>query len=390
VRLKRNYEYIVLGLGGFGSAAAYWLARSAGSEVLGLEQFELGHVRGESQDHSRIIRLSYHTPGYVKLAKHAYRAWAEVERDGGEQLILRTGGLDFAPRVSAIPLSNYSDSMDAAGVPYERLDAEEIMRRWPPFRLRDDIQGLYQPESGIAMAARANAAHQRLARAHGATLRAPVGVERIRPIGGEIALEVDGTEYRCRRLVITAGAWSNRALAPFGCRLPLTVTQEQVTYFAAPRLEDFHPERFPIWIWMDDPCFYGFPVFGEPGVKAGQDAGGQEVTAETRTFEPDLPALQRVQAFLASYIPAALGPILYTKTCLYTLTPDRDFVIDNVPGCPQALVAIGGGHGFKFASLIGRIVADLAVDGTTEHDLEPFRIDRAILQLENPPRHYMV
>ena len=380
----------MLGLGGFGSAAAYWLARRAGSEVLGLEQFELGHVRGESQDHSRIIRLSYHTRGYVELAKHAYTAWAEVERDAGERLILRTGGLDFAPRVSAIPLSNYSDSMDAAGVPYEKLDSREIMRRWPPFRLSDDIHGLYQAESGIAMAARANAAHQRLARAHGATLRAGVEVVVIAMDRGEIILEIEGQRCRCRRLVITAGAWSNRALGPFRCRLPLTVTQEQVTYFAASRLEDFGPDRFPIWIWMDDPCFYGFPVFGEPAVKAGQDAGGQEVTAETRTFEPDLPALQRVQSFLAAHLPDALGPILYTKTCLYTLTPDRDFVIDFVPGCPEAVVAIGGGHGFKFSSLIGRILADLAGDGVTQHNLEPFQIDRDILQLENPPRHYMV
>jgi sarcosine oxidase len=280
--------------------------------------------------------------------------------------------------------------MDAAGVGFERLDAQEIMRRWPPFRLDDDIHGLYQAESGIAMAARSNAAHQRLARAHGATLRAPVAVENIRPDAGEIALEVDGQVCRCRRLIITAGAWSNRPLAAFGLRLPLTVTQEQVTYFAAPRLDEFRPDRFPIWIWMDDPCFYGFPVFGEPGVKAGQDAGGQEVTAETRTFETDVPALQRVERFLARYIPGALGPILYTRTCLYTLTPDRDFVIDRIPGYPEALIAIGGGHGFKFASVIGKILADLAIEGTSEHDLVPFQIDRAILQLENPPRHYMV
>ena len=105
--MKSDFEYIVLGLGGFGSAAAYWLARRAGTEVLGLEQFELGHVRGESQDHSRIIRLSYHTPGYVELAKFAYRAWAELERDSGDQVVLRTGGLDIGPRESAIPLSSY-------------------------------------------------------------------------------------------------------------------------------------------------------------------------------------------------------------------------------------------------------------------------------------------
>jgi monomeric sarcosine oxidase len=388
--MKCDYEYIVLGLGGFGSAAAYWLARRAGDEVLGLEQFELGHVRGESQDHSRIIRLSYHTPGYVELAKAAYQAWDELERDSGEQLVLRTGGLDFAPRVSAIPLTNYSESMSAAGVDYESLDAREIMRRWPQFRLSDDIHGLYQSESGIAMAARANAAHQRMAREHGATLRDQVSVGEIRPLAGEIEIQVDGTPHRCRRLIITAGAWSNQALTPFGVRLPLVITQEQVTYFATARAADFQPDRFPIWIWMDDPCFYGFPVFGEAGPKAGQDAGGREVTVESRTFDPDLAALQRVHDFLAKYLPTALGPIIYTKTCLYSLTPDRDFVIDAVPDHPTALVAIGGGHGFKFASLIGRILSELAIDGRTGHDLEPFRIDRPILRLENPVRNYMV
>ncbi len=264
------------------------------------------------------------------------------------------------------------------------------MRRWPQFRLSDDIHGLYQSESGIAMAARANAAHQRMAREHGATLRDQVSVGEIRPLAGEIEIQVDGTPHRCRRLIITAGAWSNQALTPFGVRLPLVITQEQVTYFATARAADFQPDRFPIWIWMDDPCFYGFPVFGEAGPKAGQDAGGREVTVESRTFDPDLAALQRVHDFLAKYLPTALGPIIYTKTCLYSLTPDRDFVIDAVPDHPTALVAIGGGHGFKFASLIGRILSELAIDGRTEHDLEPFRIDRPILRLENPVRNYMV
>src|SRR6185312_9955866 len=182
--MRRDFEYIVVGLGGWGSAAAYWLSRRAGADVLGLEQFELEHTRCESQDHSRIIRLSYHTPGYVELAKHAYRAWAEVERDAGEQLVLRTGGLDFATRESAIPLTNYSGSMDAAGVAYEYLDAAEIRRRWPVLEVTDDIQGLFQPDSGIAMAARGNAAHARMAREHGATLVDRSPVERIRSVNG--------------------------------------------------------------------------------------------------------------------------------------------------------------------------------------------------------------
>lgn len=388
--MRRDYEYIVLGLGGWGSAAAYWLSRRAGADVLGLEQFELGHVRGESQDHSRIIRLSYHTPGYVELAKHAYTAWREVERDSGEQLVLRTGGLDFAPRESAIPLTNYSGSMDAAGVPYEHLDAAEIRRRWPQLTVTDDIHGLFQPESGIAMAARGNAAHVRMARAHGATLRDQAPVERIRPTGGEMEVVAGGVAYRCRKLVIAAGAWSNGALTHFGMHLPLRVTKEQVTYFGTPHLADFQPDRFPVWIWMDDPCFYGIPAFGEAGPKVGQDAGGLETTADTRSFEPDQAALKRTTDFLGKYIPRALGPIIYTKTCLYTLTPDRDFVLDRLPDYPNVAVGIGGGHGYKFASLIGRILSELAIDGSTEHNIEPFRIDRAILQLMNPPANYMV
>jgi sarcosine oxidase len=388
--VRRDYEYIVLGLGGWGSAAAYWLSRRAGADVLGLEQYELGHVRGESQDHSRIIRLSYHTPEYVELARHAYRAWAEVEREANERLVLRTGGLDFAPRESAIPLTNYSGSMDAAGVAYEHLDAAEIRRRWPVLQVTDDIHGLFQAESGIAMAARGNAAHVRMARAHGATLLDRTPVELIRPSGGEIEVAAGGTTYRCRRLVIAAGAWTNGALTHFGMRIPLRVTKEQVTYFATPYPADFEPGRFPVWIWMDDPSFYGFPIFGEAGPKVGQDAGGLETDPVTRTFEPDQAALGRTVAFLEKYIPRALGPIIYTKTCLYTLTPDRDFVIDRLPAHPNVVVGVGGGHGFKFASLVGQVLSELAVDGRTERNVEPFRIDRAILQLENPPVNYMV
>ena len=388
--MTTDFEYIVLGLGGFGCAAAYWLARRAGTEVLGLEQFELGHVRGESQDHSRIIRLSYHTPGYVELAKHAFRAWEELSRDSGEQVVLKTGGLDVGPRNSAIPLSSYSDSMDAAGVTYERLDAGEIMRRWPQWRLTDDMHGLYQEQSGIAMAARGNAAHVRMAREHGATLIDRSPVESIRPGSGEVEVRTADATYHCRRLVVTAGAWSNRALGSVGLELPLTVTKEQVTYFAAPDPSQFQPDRFPVWIWMDDPCFYGFPIFGEAGPKVGQDAGGQETTGDTRTFEPDQAALDRVLGFLERHLPGALGPIIYTKTCLYTLTPDRDFVLDVLPHHPEIAVAIGGGHGFKFASLVGQILSDLSIDAHTPRDLSPFRIDRPILQQKDPPRNYMV
>jgi sarcosine oxidase len=279
--------------------------------------------------------------------------------------------------------------MDAAGVPYEHLDAVEIMRRFPQFRLTDDIHGLYQEQSGIAMAARANAAHRRMAQEHGATLRESAPVTAIRNVGGEVTVEAGGITYRGRRLCIAAGPWSNRALAQFGIELPLEVTREQVMYFASPHAADFMPGRFPVWIWMDDPCFYGFPVFGEPGPKAAQDAGGYSTTGDTRNFEPDPENFSRVEAFLRARLPTALGPVIKTKTCLYTLTPDRDFVIDAVPGHENVFIAIGAGHAFKFASVIGRTLAELAADGCTPVDLAPFTLSRPIFKMKDPPKHYM-
>lgn len=388
--MRTDFEHIVLGLGGIGSAAAYWLSRRAGADVLGLEQFELGHVRGESQDHSRIIRLSYHRPDYVELAKQAYVAWEQVEADAGEQLVLRTGGLDLGPRKSAIPLETYMESMDACAVPYEHLDAAEIMRRWPPFRVGDEIHGVYQSQGGIAMAARANATHQKMARQHGATLRERAGVSYVRWVDGEFEVLSGETPYRSRRLVIAAGPWSNKALSHFDMRLPLEVTKEQVTYFAPPDLTPFDPQRFPVWIWMDDPSFYGFPVFGEPGTKVAQDAGGKPVDPDTRTFEPDDENFRRVFAFLERYLPSALGNVVYTKTCLYTLPPDRDFIIDSLPNYPQAAIAIGAGHAFKFASIIGKVLSELALDGKTNADISGFTLTRPILHEANPAKTYMV
>jgi len=387
--MKNEFEHIVIGLGGLGSAAAYWLSRRAGAEVLGLEQFELGHIRGESQDHSRIIRLSYHTPQYVRLAHQAYAAWSEVEKDSNEKLIVKTGGLDLWPENPAIPMSDYTNSLQACDIPYEILQAAEIRKRFPQFEITDDVSGMFQADAGIAPAAKCNAAHQHLARDHGAQLVEHAGIESVRKIGGAFELRCANASYRCKNLIVAAGPWSNSLLANFRLQLPLTITQEQVTYFATPHLSEFAPDRFPIWIWMDDPSFYGFPVYGEQAVKVGQDVGGHEVTAETRTFDVDPAALQRVEKFLKRKIPRAHGPILYTKSCLYTLTPDRDFVIDELPDVPNCFVTIGAGHAFKFASLIGKILCELAMDGKTDSDISKFKIDRPILREQNPAKNFL-
>jgi sarcosine oxidase len=399
----REYDVVVLGLGGIGSGAAYWLAKR-GAKVLGLEHFELGHSRGESHDHSRIIRYSYFSPAYVRLAKGAYAAWDELERDAGERVVFKTGGLDIRPRDGAIPLEPYAESMHSCGVPFERLDAAEIRRRWPVWQIDDEIHGLFQPDGGLVAAMRATAAHQRVAAAYGATLLERTAVTSVHAADGEITVDAGGARYRCGRLVIAAGPWTAAALAYFGKRVPLEVTKEQVIYFESRDLESFAFGRFPIWIWMDDPAYYGFPVFGEQGtVKITQDAGGRPVDADTRGFDEDPDITARVTGFLERHLPGALGPARLIKTCLYTLPPDRDFIVDVLPEHPTVSVAVGAGHAFKFASILGRILSELALDGSSVtlsssvtpslskvDDATSFKIDRPILQMESPPKSYMV
>jgi sarcosine oxidase len=392
--MKTAYEYIVVGCGGIGSAALYWLARAAGAEVLGIERFGLGHDRGESQDHSRIIRLSYHAPAYTTLTPHTYAVWREVEEESGVQLVLKTGGLDLELVEGQQPqyIGHYAESMRTAGIAHEQLTARQVSERWPQFVLPDAVQALYQPDSGLVDARKANAVHTTLARARGAMILERTPVRSIQPRGDTVEVRTDDATFTARRVVVASGAWSSTLLGGLGIQLPLTVTQEQVTYFQTPHLREFAPGRFPIWIWHGGPrsCFYGFPIYGEVATKAGQDVGGDVVTADTRTFEPNPRAAADLRRFLERYIPRSLGPELYTKTCLYTLTPDRDFVIDTLPEHPQIAIAIGAGHAFKFAGLLGRILGDLATQGETSYPIDAFRLSRPALTDPSFPASFMV
>ena len=384
----RDWDVIVIGLGGFGSAAAYWLSTRPGLRVLGLEQFEMDHPNGASQDHSRIIRLSYHRRDYVRLARRAYATWAEVEAASGARIVTKTGGIDLYPAGGATDQANYTGSLAAEGVPFERLGALEAMRRWPQWRLEDDTEVIFQAETGIADPNRGNPAHRALAVAHGATLREHAPVTGLRASGDEYEVTTsDGTVHRAGRVVVAADAWTNEVLAGLGRRLPLTITREQVTYFASPDPASFAPDRFPVWIWMDEPAFYGFPTYGLAGPKVAEDVGGEEITTATRTFEVNRASHARVTGFLERHLPGMVGPDLLTKTCIYTLTPERDFVLDRLPDHPGVVMALGAGHGFKFASVVGRILAELAIDGSTPSagEIGAFRVDRPLL-LEAKPR----
>ena len=375
--MKRAYEYVVVGVGGLGSAAAYRLAREAGTEVLALEQFKLGHDNGASQDHSRIIRLSYHDPAYTALTPHTYTAWAEVEEASGVQLVVKTGGLDIAP-ASCDAADRYGAAMTAAGIPFEELDAAEAMKRYPQWKLDGDERVLFQADSGLVDAGKAIAAQVALARLHGATVMDETPVHKLRPAGDGVEVVTDAGVFHAGRVVVCADAWTNRVLAGVGVSWPLTVTQEQVTYWATPRLRDFAPDRFPIFIWHGKD-YYGFPVYGEVATKAGIDVGGEVVTTETRTFEKNPRADEELTTFLDRHLPGYTGPELYTKTCLYTMPPDRTFTLDTLPGYPQIVVAQGAAHAFKFAALIGRIMADLAVRGRTDYPIAAFSASRPAL-----------
>lgn len=378
-----TFDAVVVGLGGIGSAAAYRLAATPGRRVLGLEQFELGHDRGASQDVSRITRLSYHRQEYVELAIRAQAAWREVEAASGEQIVTITGGLDLAPPGSADPIDDYATAMAGAGVPFEWLDEVDVVRRWPQWRPDPGTRAIFQANGGIADPERGNAAHQRLAREHGATILERTKVTAIRDHAG--ALEVataDGRTFATGAVVLAADAWTNDLLAPLGRALPLRVTREQVTWFAPLDPAAFAPERFPAWIWLDLPSFYGVPTWRGPGPKVGEDVGGRPTTPDGRSFDPDPEYLARVEAFLARRLPG-IGPAARTKTCLYTVTPDRDFVIDRVPGHPGIVVALGAAHAYKFAALYGTLLAELALDPDRRPpgpELSLFAMDRGSLR----------
>jgi len=377
--VAETFDYAVVGLGALGSAAAWHLARR-GHRVVGLERFELGHTRGASHDTSRILRHSYHTPGYVELTLEAYADWADLEEAAGERLVTTVGGLDLFPPDPAIVPDDYTASMDAVGVAYDVLDAAEVTRRWPAFRLPEGAVALHQAEAAIVPAGRGTGILQDQARRHGADLRGRSPVVGVAD-RGEAGVDVETTEgtLRCRGVVVTADAWTNDVLRHLDVSVPLEVTWEQVTYFSPGRPADFGPEVLPLWIWMDDPSFYGFPTYGEATVKAAQDCGGPRVDPDDRGPEVvDAAMLERLARFMGDVLPGSGDPVRSLR-CLYTLTPDRDFVLAPVPGHERVVVGMGAAHGFKFAPTFGQLLADLVTTGGSATDVSAYRLDRPAL-----------
>jgi len=365
-----SFDVAVVGMGALGSAAAYHLALK-GVNVVAFEQFELGHVRGASHDTSRIIRTSYGAPEYVRLAKSAYKDWADFEAVAGEQFVTTTGGLIFFPAGGPYASADFTASLTAEGVPFELLSAAEVKARWPQFDLADDVDTVYTPDSGIVHAARSVASLQMQARAHGAVIRDRTAVERLSPDASGVVVHTSRGEVHAKKVIVAADAWTNTLLEPLGADIPLITMQEQVSYFKPTDADAFDRDLFPVWIWEDEYCYYGFPTYGEPTIKAARDMSNNLMAPAERTYVPSPELVEQLSGFMGSTIPES-GQILRTVTCQYAITPDRNFVISPLEEYPDIIVALGAGHAFKFTPAIGRILAELAVDGSTSDDISTF------------------
>jgi monomeric sarcosine oxidase len=377
----RTYSHIVVGGGALGTATAYWLAKTGVRDVLLLEQFAVGNDRGASEDHSRIIRHSYHSADYTALTPAAYETWAELEDETGLQLVVRTGGLDFAtlgtPGIDE--LENYRGSLRTVGISWEDLDASAVRSRFPQWQIDDDVVAMYQEDTGLLDIRRASAAHVARAREMGVEFLPHTEVTGLDSTDDHVTVHAGKQRFSAEHVVICVASWLERLAPSLGLKWKLTLSEEQVTYFATPHLRQFAPDRFPVWIWHGDNLFYGFPVYGEAGVKLARDMRAAWTSLDNRSYATD-PAEERLlESFLHARLPDAVGPVIGSKVCVYDMPPDRDFILDFVPGHPRILLGIGAGHAAKFASLIGRILAELGTAGTTQYPIEPFTIHRPAL-----------
>jgi sarcosine oxidase len=375
-RSESRYDVIVVGVGGMGSAALYHLA-ARGRRVLGLERFDVPNDMGSSHGITRIIRLAYYEdPSYVPLLRRSYELWRDLQRQAGEQILHVFGSVDAGPPTSAV-VEGALRACAEYDLPHDVLSSAELTRRYPGYRLPADTVAVFQPEGGFLLPERCIVDHVVVAQQHGAEVHGRERVLEWQPRSYGVEVRTDRGVYDAEHLVITAGAWASTLIEPAAT---LLVPERQVLAWLQPRrLEHFQPDQFPVFnLVVDEGRYYGFPVFGVPGFKFGRYHHRDErVDPETidRDGRPVDEALLR--AFAERYFPDGAGPTMALKVCMFTNTPDEHFLIDRHPEFPQVSFGAGfSGHGFKFCSVVGEILADLATTGSTGHDISLFRLAR--------------
>jgi sarcosine oxidase len=371
------FDVVVVGLGVMGSAALYHLARH-GQRVVGIERFHPGHERGSSHGETRIIRLGYFEhPSYVPLVRAALQMWRELEARSGRRLLDITGVIEIGAPDSVL-IKGTLDSSRQHALTHEILDPVTLMQRFPAFRVPPQFVAVLQPDGGFLMAEAAIHTFIALAEAAGAQIRLGETVREVKSRAGSARVETDRCRIDAGSVVVAAGAWA-RSLLP---ALPvLRVTRQVLAWFAPLDGGLFMRDRFPVFL-LESPrgMHYGFPAIGNSGLKIAKHHHLDE-TVDPDAFNRTLSSKDEaaIRDAIADYLPAANGPLLSARTCLYTMTSDGDFIVDRMPDEPQIVVASPcSGHGFKFAPVLGAAIADLATTGTTSYDISRFRMSRFI------------
>lgn len=370
------YDVIVIGIGGMGSATLYQLA-NRGAKVLGLEQFNIPHDLGSSHGVNRIIRLAYaEHPDYVPLLRRSYELWRKIEYLSSERLLFITGGIDAGTEGSKT-VKGSLHSCKIHNLMHELLDSATLHQRFPGYSLPRDFIAVYQPDGGFVLSERCIVAYTTAAQELGAEVHGRERVVQWKPYRNGVRVLTDRGNYQARKLVITAGPWAS-ALIPALSKI--AVPERQVLIWTQPRRPDyFQLGAFPIFnLEASEGRFYGFPVYGIPGFKIGKYHHRREdVNPDSmdRQCYPEDEAVLREA--IRTYFPEADGATMSLKTCLFTNSPDEHFILDSHPQFPQVNLAAGfSGHGFKFCSVVGEIMADLALEGGTRWDVNLFRLSR--------------
>jgi monomeric sarcosine oxidase len=356
------YDAIVLGAGGVGSAALWQLAKR-GAHVLAIDRFEPPHDRGSSHGQTRIIRQAYFEHAdYVPMLLESYRLWEELEQLAGRQLKRETGLVEVGP-ADGVVVPGVLRAAAQHGLDVEELTAVEIKGRWPALRVPDEFTGVFERRAGLLHVEACVKACLDAATHAGAELLTGVEV-RDWSAGDDILVRTTAGNFRAARLVITAGAWAGELFGRLG--IDLQVRRKVQMWFDSPQGATRADTGFPCYLFeLPEGVFYGFPQIDERGLKAAEHSGGDLVAdplAVDRTLRPSDRA--PVEAFLRAHLPSAVAPPREHAVCLYTMSPDEHFIVDRHPADPRIVFAAGlSGHGYKFAPVLGRTLAELALNG---------------------------
>ena len=361
-----------------GSAACYYLSKR-GYTVLGIEQFDISHEFGSHAGQSRIIRKAYFEhPDYVPLLERAYQNWKTLEWETEKQVYYKTGLL-YAGKPESEIITGVERSAGLYNIDLDELNDLAAADRFPQFKFPEDFEILFEPETGFITPERSIRLYAKQAKHYGATIHPQEKVTDWKKEGNSVIIITDKETYQCKKLVITAGAWAGKMIPGFANKIK--VTRQFVAWVKTKNDDQFVLNKFPCWMISDDKkrgCYYGFPIldterFGEPaGLKLAHHFPSQVTDPDQVNRQTTEEDVENIKYCLNKYLPGTFDGVLSTKVCLYANSPDENFIIDHLPGNEDNVsIACGfSGHGFKFASVIGEILADLAIDGKTNFPIE--------------------